>query len=146
MRTYKSKKLNNLYEVSLKTLLESDITSDKDLYRLAEKMDIRDLKICWLSEYDNNYKGPQIINLGSSSVDQTGTHWVCSFMGSYFDSFGMPPPLNLDHLSWTPLQLQDRTEGRCGQWCLMFILFSKKNELDRFYTLFKPLPSTKGKF
>lgn len=145
MKNYSRKKIIKLHEPDIKTLLYSDITSDSDLMRLAKEMNINDLRIGWLSDYDKTYKGPQILNLGSSSRDGTGTHWVCAYGSDYFDSFGMPPPLNLEHLNWTPLQLQDRREGRCGQWCLMFILFKQKNELDRFYTMFEPLPTTIGK-
>jgi hypothetical protein len=133
------KALIKINSPTIKSIINSDITSDYDLYALANKMGIKDVQIKWLNQYNKNEKAPQILNLGSSSVDKAGTHWVCAYDDQYFDSFGMAPPPGLDHLEWTPLQLQDINEGRCGQWCVMFILYKKKGELDKFYSAFNSI-------
>jgi hypothetical protein len=131
--------ISHIYEKNINDLLRSDRTTIEDLYQLGKKMNIPDLRVYWLSDYDKNYQGPQILNLGSSSLDREGTHWVCAYRGNYFDSFGIPPPPALKHLDWVPLQKQDISEGRCGQWCLMFIWYMNHGELDKFYKTFKTL-------
>jgi len=65
-----------------------------------------------------------IMNLDDTSGD--GTHWVgwCKRGNKkwYFDSFGLPPPTELnDYLSdvlYPPEQIQPRQEVFCGHLCL----------------------------
>lgn len=130
-----SKKLNNIFADDLKSLLKKGNTTRDELLTLAKLMKINDLKVGWLSDYDPNYNGPQILNLGSN-IGYEGTHWVCAYQNEYFDSFGLAPPNELSHLNWTPLQIQKIDEEYCGQYCLMFIHYKKINEIDKFYNHF----------
>lgn len=65
-----------------------------------------------------------ILNLDDTSGE--GTHWVCWFRGdtsSYFDSFGLPPPLELEDYLKQPIfynteQVQPRDQVFCGHLCL----------------------------
>lgn len=124
-------KLNN---PTFSGIIRQSMTTKSDLEKILAKFGITDCKISWLSDYDPTYRGPQIINMGNRSIG--GTHWIAAYDGKYFDSFGMPAPPSLTHLEWTPLQIQKIDEGRCGQWCALWIYYTKKGELDEFYSMF----------
>jgi hypothetical protein len=139
------KKLNNLHKhFSVSQIIKKPMTTRSDLEYLAKKLKIgtepserEPLKVVWLKDADPNYKGPQIINLGSEIIG--GSHWTCTYDGKYFDSFGLVPPEKLEHLEWTPLQIQGITEGFCGNWCILWLYYAKIGELDRFYNMFEKL-------
>jgi hypothetical protein len=66
-----------------------------------------------------------IVNLDSS--ENNGTHWVAYYKNKthciYFDSFGLPAPLELEHYFNQPyfyqtFQLQDANDYICGHLCL----------------------------
>lgn len=126
-----------LYQKNTHALLRADETSNLDLLQIAAEMRIESLKVDWLQNYDPSYDGAQILNLGSSSKEREGTHWVAAYRGKYFDSFGLPPPPQLKHLEWVPIQEQSVDQGRCGQWCLIWIWHMQHNEMDKFYTSYK---------
>lgn len=128
------KKLIKSYYLS--DLVEKSMTTKSDLEFIADKLGIN-LKVNWLKDVDPNFKGPQIINLGNPII--SGTHWVATYNGKYFDSFGMIPPEKLDHLEWVPLQIQNQNYGRCGQYCILWLYYAINNELDQFYNLFETL-------
>ena len=77
---------------------------------------------------------PCIINL--DDLEGVGTHWVCCWFDGkafeYFDSFGLPPPLEWEEnvRKWFPkmktflrnnFQIQDALSLRCGYYCLCFL-------------------------
>ena len=84
-----------------------------------------------------------IMNLDDTSGD--GTHWVAWFKRGndkfYFDSFGLPPPTELnDYLGdvFHPTeQIQPRQEVFCGHFCL-FVLkeMQKGKHLQEIINLF----------
>ena len=74
-----------------------------------------------------------IVNLADSLSD--GTHWVCYFnnlpsavdpgQNYYFDSYGLPPPLEIveylgDNLEYNIYQIQ-KSGQICGHLCLYFL-------------------------
>ena len=64
-----------------------------------------------------------IVNLADSLSD--GTHWVCYFNHYYFDSYGLPPPLEIveylgDNLEYNIYQIQ-KSGQICGHLCLYFL-------------------------
>ena len=64
-----------------------------------------------------------IVNLADSLSD--GTHWVCYYNGYYFDSYGLPPPLEIveylgDNLEYNIYQIQ-KSGQICGHLCLYFL-------------------------
>lgn len=127
------KKLNNL-NAPFSRVIRQSMTTKSDLENILHRFGINDCKISWLENYDPSYQGPQILNMGNTDIG--GTHWVATYQDKYFDSFALPPPPNLAHLQWTPLQFQDIDEGRCGQWCVLWVYYAKKNNLDYFYDEF----------
>jgi len=74
-----------------------------------------------------------IMNLGDSSG--SGTHWVCYFKRGndkwYLDSFGLPPPTELNDYLQVDLfhpteQIQPKEQVFCGHLCL-FVLKQMQN-------------------
>ena len=70
-----------------------------------------------------------IMNLDSNI--NTGTHWVCYFKSQniryYFDSFGLPPPVEILKYVGRPLtastfRLQMLGEVICGHYCVYVLL------------------------
>jgi hypothetical protein len=118
------------------------MTSDKQLFKLADHMGINDLEINWLRDYDPDHRGPQILNLGSSLLG--GTHWVATYEDWYFDSLGLPPPSykDLDEKQYTSLNIQPSDEGHCGQYSMLWLYYAQKKDLDGFYSMFKTLNLT----
>lgn len=117
-------------------IIKKSMTTKSDLEFLAKKLNLN-VKINWLKDTDPNYKGAQIINLGNPIIG--GSHWVASYDGKYFDSFGLVPPEKLDHLEWIPLQIQNENFGRCGSYAILWLYYAKIGELDQFYNLFNAL-------
>lgn len=77
----------------------------------------------------------QILNLGTTR----GTHWVAcdNVNGRYFDPLGSLPFSGIPwHYEYVELTVQDFDYGHCGQYCCLFLAYSRDNEVDRFYNGF----------
>ena len=131
------KKLIKSYFIS--EIIKKPMTTKSDLEFLAGKLGIEPLKIVWLKDADTNYKGAQIINLGNPTI--SGSHWVATYDGKYFDSFGLIPPEKFENYEyeWTPLQIQNQRYGYCGTYSLLWLYYAKMNEIDKFYNMFTTL-------
>jgi len=84
-----------------------------------------------------------ILNL--DNVENIGTHWTCVFVdkGLYYDSFGMPPPKELNYIkiqSYNIIQHQQITSGLCGLYCIFVIKMINLglSFYDINYSLLKP--------
>lgn len=77
--------------------------------------------------------GGYIINLQNHDAGH-GTHWTCLAVRGdsalYFDSFGMPPPLQVirfvrdDYtLVYNKQDIQNIDSGVCGSYCLAFLYY-----------------------
>lgn len=134
----RSKKIN-IYErkASINQIIRKSETSAEELERLANHLGIN-VRIVWRKDYDPKLeKNPnigQIINMGNG----VGSHWVAAYKDKYFDSLSMPPPPNMVHLQWTPLQIQNIRSGGCGNYCIFWLYHAMRDELDEFYTHFDP--------
>ena len=119
-------------------LLQSGISSDKQLINAAKRLGFN-VKVMWLKDYKKSMIGPIIINLGSSISG--GTHWVATIGKHYFDSMGQMPPSyeSLDEKNWSPLQIQKSSEGYCGAYCILFLYYALRDDIDGFYNLFNVL-------
>ena len=114
-------------------IIKKPMTTKSDLEFLAKKLNL-DVKINWLKDVDPNDKSAQIINLGNPVI--SGTHWVATYNGMYFDPFGIVPPEKLDQLEWIPLQIQDQNFGGCGNYVVLWLYYAKIGEVDEFYNMF----------
>jgi len=136
----RTKKLN-IYErpASISQIIRKSETSEDELHKLAKHFGIN-VRISWARDYDSSLERDphigQIINMGSPSIG--GTHWCAAYMDKYFDPFGMPAAPNMTHLQWTPLQIQNINSGGCGCYCMLWIYYAMRDELDEFYSQFKP--------
>lgn len=122
---------------SVSSILKKPMTTRSDLEFLLNKLEIEPFRVVWLKDADPNYREAQVINLGNKTIG--GSHWVCTYDGKYFDSFGMVVPEKLDHLEWIPLQKQNQNYGHCGQYVCLWLYYAKMDELDKFYNLFETL-------
>jgi len=77
------------------------------------------------------------MNLGNTSGD--GTHWAALFKRGdkkwYFDSFGLPPPTELNNylgdVFYPTEQIQPRQPVICGHLCLLFQKRCKKESTSK---------------
>ena len=114
-------------------ILNQKSTSDEDLYKLARIFGIRNLRVCYASETDPHYKGPQIVNL--DRVGGNGTHWCAYFHNTYFDPLGCPPPPAIEKLKpdYNEIQVQDVRESHCGSYCILYLACAQRNMLAEFF-------------
>ena len=134
------------------------ITSDSDLYTLADKAGVKLNNVVSRDELTKMPYDNYIINLAPST--SAGTHWVALYLPSgsgrqavYFDSFGMIPPLeviklirNSGHSAYlcNDKQIQDVRSGFCGEYCLAFLKYmntpgSSQQNLKQFLSKFRKL-------
>jgi len=103
-----------------------------DIEQLCRRHDIKMNHIYCRDEIPQHlHDGWYILNLDRASG--AGTHW-CTFMVNngnnnnlYFDSFGFPPPNELEHLlktyTYNTKKIQDLNSDSCGWFCLMAIKY-----------------------
>ena len=113
--------------------------SNFDLWDWCKQLGIPLKGIFARNEKMGKNHSPCIINL--DDIEGVGTHWVCCWFSGkkfeYFDSFGLPPPLEWEKnlKKWHPeiktfsrnnFQIQEWTSVRCGYYCLCFL--NEKNK------------------
>lgn len=87
-----------------------------------------------------------ILNIDSSSND--GTHWTCLLIKGnvcyYFDSFGFPPPTEVEHYCseitkryYNTFEIQKPHQVICGHFCI-YALYRLSNGCD-FYSVLDEL-------
>jgi len=130
------KKINIYKTFNVSSILKQPMTTRSELEFMAKKLGLEPLRVVWLKDADPDYKEAQIINLGNPSIG--GTHWVATYNGSYFDSFGLIPPQKFEDAGyeWVPLQIQNHNYGHCGSYVILWLYYAKIGELDQFYNLF----------
>ena len=119
--------------------------SNFDLWEWCGRLKIPLKGIFARNERMEKNHSPCVINL--DSLEGTGTHWVCCWFSQnhfeYFDSFGLPPPLEWEAniRKWfrkmktfqrNNFQIQDFPSLKCGYYCICFLNEKKKNK-DRKY-------------
>jgi hypothetical protein len=90
--------------------------------------------------------GWYILNLDKASGD--GTHWCCWYIGEnnfYFDSFGFPPPKELEQrlktFTYNTKKIQNLNSDSCGWFCLYCIKYCEDRRngpraFNQFLSLF----------
>lgn len=120
---------------SFNRFLKKPMTTKQDLVNVMKSMGIPG-NVAWQIDFDP--KQPyQILNMGNGLIG--GTHWVAvdNIKKRYFDSFGLPPTQSIPAgYEWIPLQIQNINYGHCGQFALLFLWYSMRDEIDQFYNIF----------
>ena len=117
-------------------VLRQSKTNQEELIKLLKDSGINDAKVDWSYNFDQSTPY-MILNLGNLTIG--GTHWcaVDNIKKRYFDPLGASPPTYIPRgYEYNNLQIQDFNFGHCGQYCVLFLVYSKADELDRFYNLF----------
>jgi len=113
------------------------------LYDIVYKDQLSDIDIHDLVAHSRSPGCAIIINMADESPGE-GTHWVCLWIRAndvlYFDSFGFPPPVNVENfysrlssvIHMNPLlvnskQIQNINSGFCGEYCLFFLWFCSRH-------------------
>jgi hypothetical protein len=125
--------------------------SNFDIERIISKFGLQNIfNGCYSKDTLNDLKrGFYIINL-QSSTDGNGTHWCCLYVVNpnysiYFDSFGFPPPENIETLlniyDYNDKDIQNISSSACGYFCIAFIKFMQgktkpTNAFNTFVNLF----------
>jgi len=117
-------------------IINSASATKEDLQYLFDKLNIKPSPpIVWLKDYHPSLDtNGVIINMGNPFLG--GTHWVCVYKNTYFDSFGLHPPPEVKNKIYQDIKIQNPRSGKCGLYCLLFIYFAKKNNIKEFYELF----------
>jgi len=139
------------------------ITSDIDLQKLANDLNLKINSICFKDELPNiPWNGNYIINLASSSDDSGGSHWtgLCLYneddikKAIYFDPFGIYEPQEVTKFihKWAKEKniirsnkdIQNLNSNYCGQYviaCLAELQYfsgkKKKDKLNNFINSFR---------
>ncbi len=119
-------------------LLNKPRTTMEDLKKLLHEAGLDDAKIDWSYNFDKSVPR-MILNLGHPLI-MGGTHWVAvdNQKKMYFDPLGAGPPSFIPRdYQYNSLRVQDFNFGRCGQYAVLFLAYSKAGEIDRFFNLFE---------
>ena len=117
-------------------LIENKALSNYELIEYIKQLKIKHFRGVFMRDdlpKKKRTKECGIVNLADSLSD--GTHWVCYFnnlpsaaaqeQNYYFDSYGLPPPLEIveylgDNLEYNIYQIQ-KSGQICGHLCLYFL-------------------------
>ena len=123
--------------------------SDRDIVEILHSYNIKINGIYQKDKLNKLLEGFTIINL-QSSVDGSGSHWVCIFHSKecdlYYDAFGFLAPEAIEDkinksYYYNKRDIQNINSSSCGFYCIAFIKYiqNKKNKLeafDKFISLF----------
>lgn len=124
-------------KINYNYILAKSATNKEDLYKICQSLGLSNTRIEWANHFSKK-EDRMILNLGNPISG--GSHWcaVDNVNKRYFDPFGMSPPTYIpDNYEYTPLSVQNIKFGHCGQYCCLFLYYSKINEIDKFYNLFE---------
>lgn len=119
---------------SISEIIRHSVSTRADLEKLCRKLGLN-VSFDWIDNYNKNEKY-QILNIDADHIG--GTHWIAVFDNKfYFDPLGFAPAREqLSYLQWTPIDIQDADFGGCGLYCVLFLWYAKKDDIEGFYSLF----------
>lgn len=131
------------YTLKIQSLLNKSMTTRDELEKLLELLHIKG-NVAWSIDFDAS-QPTQILNIGNGLIG--GTHWVAvdNIHKRTFDPFGLPPvPFIPKDYNWVPLDVQNIRYGHCGQFCALWLYYSLRNDIDKFYELLNDAVDYKG--
>ena len=107
-------------------IIENKALSNHELIEYIKQLKIKHFRGVFMRDdlpKKKRTKECGIVNLADSLSD--GTHWVCYFNHYYFDSYGLPPPLEIveylgENSEYNIYQIQ-KSGQICGHLCLYFL-------------------------
>ena len=107
-------------------IIENKALSNHELIEYIKQLKIKHFRGVFMRDdlpKKKRTKECGIVNLADSLSD--GTHWVCYFNHYYFDSYGLPPPLEIveylgDNLEYNIYRIL-KSGQICGHLCLYFL-------------------------
>lgn len=127
--------------MSVNSILRKSGINKTELTKLLNYLGIEDALINWKSNFSTE-PDYMILNIGGPQRNgrlMGGTHFVAvdNKNKRYFDSLSFPPVEGIpEDYEYVRLQVQDESYGHCGAYCALFLLYSKFNEIDKFYDMF----------
>lgn len=118
-------------------------TSIEDLYRLCDKLDIKNVMICRTDQLKNYLKNKKIQNyILNLDNHGSGSHWVAYSpkYKLYFDSYAQPPPSQIPKgtkLASNKKELQTLEATDCGGLCCLWLYYINNKSNAAYYNLFK---------
>lgn len=119
----------------IKSLLYKSGLNKDQMDKLLDYLGV-DADVVWRKDF-NTTTPYLIINLGDPSYG--GTHFVAvdNVHKRYIDPLAMPPfeavPKDYEYRSYGP---QNVHNGHCGAFATLALLYSKNNEIDKYYSSF----------
>jgi hypothetical protein len=127
-----------------------------DIEELCQRYDIKMNGIYCRDEIPPHvHEGWYILNM--DKVSGEGTHWCCWRIGDnnmYFDSFGFPPPKELETklktYTYNAKKIQNLNSDSCGWFCLMCIKYcedrgNSARAFNQYLSLFSDKSATNEK-
>jgi hypothetical protein len=117
-------------------------TSDKDLYKLCESLNIKDVIICRKGDLKKYLKNKKINNfiINLDDID-SGTHWVAYYKPKnlYFDSYSQDQPKGIPRnakRSSTHKEIQSIEATDCGPLCSLWLYYVNFKSNKEYYSKF----------
>lgn len=133
MARSRSRKSKYLFGNPIWKIIRSSVSSRDDLEKLATRLNLN-IKFDWIDNYDPKATN-QILNIDADHIG--GSHWIAIHEDYYFDPLGLPIARDsLQGLQYTRIPIQDYNHGACGLYCVLFIWYASRDDIDGFYSLF----------
>jgi hypothetical protein len=138
------------FESFLKTFDKIEPLSNFQIIDQCKKFKIKHFKGVFMRNelVNENASKNECFTLNLDHSNNTGTHWTCVFVKSgtcyYFDSFGFPPPKEVedylhkfDKRYYNSFEIQKINQVICGHFCIYVL--AKLNRGNDFYEILDEL-------
>ena len=126
----------------MNSILRKSGINKNELSKLLNYLGVEGVEIEWKSNYSTK-PDYMVLKIGGHQKSGSllgGTHFVAvdNKHKRYFDPLSFPPVQGVPNdYEYVKLQVQDESYGHCGAYCALFLLYSKEDELDKFYNMFE---------
>jgi hypothetical protein len=117
-------------------------TSDKDLYKLCDSLNIKNVIVCRKRELKKYLKNKKINNFIINLDDVgNGSHWVAYYRPKnlYMDSYSQAQPLILKNAKRSSAikELQSIDATDCGGLCCLWLYYVNFKSNKEYYSKFR---------